>query len=113
MNQRMRPKLKPTRQSVKQQKQNVLQTAEAVIYGDREQTYGDPGKNLQTIASYWSVHLHAKFGVILDLTPDDVCGMMILLKQARLATTPTHKDSLVDVCGYAALQERVQEYEKD
>ena len=30
--------------------QNVLQEAEQIIYGDREQTYGAPGKNLQAIA---------------------------------------------------------------
>lgn len=88
--------------------QSVLQAAHNIIYGDREKTYGAPAKNLNVIADYWSVHLNAKHGTDLQLTAEDVCGMMILLKQARLANDPTHIDSLTDICGYAALQERVQ-----
>lgn len=88
---------------------SVLQVANEVIYGDREKAYGSPDKNLKTIASFWSVHLTAKYGQNLSLTVDDVCGMMILLKQARLINDPTHIDSLTDLCGYAALQERVQQ----
>ena len=39
---------------------------------------------------------------------DDVCQMMILVKQARLINDSTHHDSQVDIAGYIALQERVQ-----
>lgn len=87
---------------------SVLQEANEIIYGDREKTYGAPNKNLNMIADYWSVHLSSKYDVDIQLTPDDVCGMMILMKQARLANDPTHRDSLVDICGYSALQERVR-----
>lgn len=82
---------------------NVLREAENVIYGDREQTYGDPGKNLRRIAALWSAYL----GFERTLEADDVANMMILLKIARLINTPAHRDSLVDICGYAALIERV------
>jgi Domain of unknown function (DUF6378) len=34
---------------------------------------------------------------------------MILLKVARLANDPTHRDSLVDICGYAATIERCKD----
>lgn len=85
----------------------LLQQAHEIIHGDREQTYGDPGKNLRNIASYWSIHLSATTGVEIVLTPQDVCGMMILLKQARLANTPNHRDSLMDIAGYAGLQDLV------
>lgn len=88
--------------------QTILQTAHEVIYGDREQTYGDPGKNLSLIAKYWEAHLNSKYDLNLSLTTSDVSGMMVLLKQARLANSPGHTDSLVDVCGYAALEERIQ-----
>lgn len=87
---------------------NVLQTAQEVIYGDREQTYGAPSKNLELIAKYWEAHLNSKYGVNLSLTTSDVCGMMVLLKQARLANSPGHIDSMVDICGYVALEERIQ-----
>lgn len=85
----------------------ILQTAHEIIYGDREQVYGEPSKNLNVIASYWSNHISATTGETITLTADDVCAMMILLKVARLSNTPTHLDSLVDIAGYAALQERI------
>ena len=88
--------------------QNILQEAEQIIYGDREKTYGTPGKNLQAIADFWTVHLRHKYIIDGEVTMDDVCQMMILVKQARLINDPTHHDSQVDIAGYIALQERVQ-----
>lgn len=85
---------------------NILSEAEEVIYGDREQTYGAPDKNLQTIADLWHIYLGAPINV------NDVCVMMILLKASRLKNSPEHHDSQVDICGYAALMERVQKYRK-
>lgn len=86
---------------------SILDKANEIIYGDREATYGDPGKNLKVIADYWSTYLNAKYGVALRLCAEDVCHMMTLLKVARLGNTPGHTDSLVDICGYTALVERV------
>jgi hypothetical protein len=85
--------------------ENVLQEAERIIYGDREKTYGSPSKNLLRIAEMWNAYLGEESG----LTAQDVCVMMILLKSARLANTPGHRDSVVDICGYAALIERCDE----
>lgn len=87
---------------------SLLQQAHEIIYGDREQTYGSPDKNLQTIADYWSVHLSNQLNEKIVLTCADVCEMMILLKVARLGNNPTHADSLLDIAGYAALQDRIQ-----
>lgn len=91
----------------------ALDEANSVIYGDREATYGDPGKNLRTIANYWTNHLNAKYGQIAPLTPDDVCVMMVLLKQARLANSPKHRDSIVDSIGYMALADRINIAEEE
>lgn len=89
---------------------NILQGAEKIIYGDREQTYGDPGKNLQRIAQLWEMYLYGR-GLLDEssegITKDDVAQMMILLKVARLMNQPGHIDSLTDICGYAALIERI------
>jgi hypothetical protein len=85
-------------------KNNVLKEANAIIYGDREKTYGHPSKNLEAIATMWNAYLRSANG--RELTPQDVCVMMVLLKGARLANDPTHRDSVVDICGYAALIER-------
>lgn len=90
---------------------NILKEAEKIIYGDREKTYGDPAKNLRAIASLWEMYLYER-GVLDQnsdsLRPEDIANMMILLKVARLINDPKHRDSLVDICGYAALVERIQ-----
>lgn len=91
------------------QHKDILQTAKEIIYGDREEAYGTPGFNLKSIGDLWSVYLRRRnpSQVLEDVTMEDVCQMMILLKTARLINKPGHIDSLVDQAGYAALQERV------
>lgn len=88
---------------------SILDDAKAIIYGDREKTYGAPDRNLRLIADYWAAHINAKHpGAHVKIDANDVCVMMGLLKFARLANDPTHRDSQVDLCGYAALMERIQ-----
>ena len=88
---------------------NVLDEADKIIYGDREETYGDPGKNLRIVADYWNTYLSSKWSDFCGMLDyDDVCNLMVLLKIARLGNTPGHHDSLVDICGYTALQDRVK-----
>jgi hypothetical protein len=93
----------------------ILDEAKEIIHGDREATYGDPSKNLRAIADLWEMYLHHR-GLINEysdsLRPEDVAQMMILLKVARLINQPDHHDSQVDICGYAALIERIQECKK-
>jgi len=89
----------------------ILDQAAAIVDQDREQTYGSPDKNLNTIAAFWSTWLRAR-GLLTpqgNLNYEDVTCMMVLLKQARLANDPTHKDSQIDTCGYMRLLERCQE----
>ena len=83
---------------------SVLQEAHKVIYGDREQTYGHPDKNLKTISKMWNAYITAVGQ--RELNAKDVAILMILLKTARLANDPNNRDSVVDICGYAALIER-------
>ena len=86
----------------------ILKEANAIIYGDREKTYGHPAKNLETIALMWEAYLKARKHSD-PITPKDVAAMMMLVKVARFANDPTHRDNLVDICGYAALIERCDE----
>lgn len=88
---------------------SILKEANTIIYGDREKTYGHPAKNLKTIAKMWNAYLDAKTTDRGELNAKDVASMMVLLKTARLANDPSHRDSLVDICGYAALIERCDE----
>jgi hypothetical protein len=46
------------------------------------------------------------------VTAKDVAAMMMLVKVARFANDPSHRDNLIDVCGYAALIERCDEVAK-
>jgi hypothetical protein len=86
---------------------SILDEAQGIIWGDREKTYGAPDKNLKAIAGYWANHLHTRFGVYHDITYEDVCIMMTLLKLARLANDPKHEDSARDGIGYLALLDRI------
>ena len=89
---------------------SVLKEANAIIYGDREKTYGHPAKNLQAIATMWDVYINNTNSD--KITAKDVAAMMMLVKVARFANDPTHRDNLVDICGYAALIERCDEVSK-
>lgn len=87
----------------KHDRQNIEQEARAIIYGDREKTYGHPAKNLEHIARLWSAHTKT------TITAADVCKMMVMLKLARLTNNPGHRDSLIDAIGYIMLEERLHE----
>jgi hypothetical protein len=69
----------------------------ANVIAERSTQYGDATDNMATIAKRWS----ATFG--REITPAQVVLCLLDLKLARLAHDPTHEDSAVDVCGYAAL----------
>lgn len=88
----------------------ALDEAKEIIFGDREQTYGDPAKNLTVIANYWEMYLRSRGMWNEDsegMFHYDVCRMMSLLKLARLGNSPEHRDSSVDMLGYEALADRV------
>lgn len=97
-------------------KPTILQVAEAIVSGDREKTYGNPSKNLDTIAEMWTAWLRARGLLASDaasLNCDDVALMMVQLKLARLANDPWHLDSLVDAAGYLRLVERCHDHLAD
>lgn len=74
----------------------VLEEANALIHGDRQNHYGPPSENFAAIAQMWSAYLGH------NVEPRDVCNMMALLKIARLRNGQ-HDDSTIDCCGYIAL----------
>jgi hypothetical protein len=93
------------------QPHSILDEADAIIYGDREQTYGNPGINLQRIARFWTAHILGRMeslkpGEAFELTAEDVAWMMVNLKQSR-QIHKAKRDNLVDAVGYVALIERL------
>lgn len=88
-------------------RRTVLDTAAKTICQDRQDQYGNPENNFQTIAELWTTYLRAS-GVIEPHTdsaimPHDVAAMMCMLKLARIATGAAKQDNWVDLAGYAAL----------
>ena len=110
---------------------DILSEAHGIIRGERLQHYGPPTKNFRRIADGRSAYLGLDSLVdeLLDdlnagnlaslrgkledfkthLTVNDVAAFMIILKQMRMADGGYHRDSAVDTCGYAALQEILEE----
>ena len=74
----------------------VLQKAEAIVSGDREQDYGSPEDNFKRIAALWSAYTCA------DISAKDVAAMMVLVKIARVASGNAKDDNWIDIAGYAA-----------
>ena len=94
----------------------ILDSAAQIVDSDREKTYGHPSKNLDAIAEMWTAWLRARGLLASDaasLSFDDVACMMVMLKLARLANDPWHKDSQVDAAGYLRLLERCQDFIRD
>ena len=75
----------------------ILQEAERLITGDRQDTYGDARAMHGRIAAYWAAHLDH------PVSASDVAVMMVLLKLARTKASPDHADSYVDGVGYLAI----------
>ena len=80
---------------------NILQEALRVCEGDRQDSYGEPSVLAEKVAEIWSGILGHK------VDARDVPLMMAGLKIARLKLHPGHRDSLVDLAGYAYTYERI------
>jgi hypothetical protein len=88
----------------------LLCDANNAINGPRASDYGTPAENFETCAAMWNAYL-IRAGIARPsggkVRTRDVIQMMILLKSARLACSPNHRDSLLDQAGYAALAEEL------
>ena len=85
--------------------QDILEEANKLIGGDRNDDYGDKLTNHENIAALWSIFLRKK------LTPHDVAMCMALVKVARLMHA--HKtDSYIDLAAYAAIAGELNERDK-
>jgi hypothetical protein len=89
-----------------EEKKPLLQRANELISGDRQTNYGNKLQNFAQIAMFWNATLATK--LTSPVTPEDVALCMMGVKMARLAKSPDHEDSILDVAGYAGCYEALQ-----
>lgn len=77
-------------------RESVLNSAKEIVLGGRDAEYGGPEDSFKTIANLWTIYRGKSYSTT------DVALMLALLKVARLKTNPTHRDSWIDLAGYAA-----------
>ena len=73
----------------------------ADILAERSKTYGYPRQSMSAIAARWSITLGRA------VTPAEVVLCLMDLKLARLQRDPAHRDSMVDLIGYATILHEV------
>ena len=86
-------------------REEVLDAAKRCVCGDREEDYGTPEQNFQTIANLWEAYLRpcaVSQGADLCIRPEDVAAMLALLKIARISSGHAKADNWIDLAGYAA-----------
>jgi hypothetical protein len=77
-------------------RESVLKEASSIVNGARTDTYGGPEDSFRDIAGLWTAYTGHTY------SPSDVAILLALLKVARLRHSPNHRDSWVDLAGYAA-----------
>lgn len=86
---------------------NILEEANEIIHGARNQAYGSPLENHGLTAKYWSQYLN------VPVTAEDVCFLNILQKISRAQNgIDLNRDSLVDIAGYAGNIEMILDQRK-
>jgi hypothetical protein len=102
---------------------NLLQEAEKIITVDRNKSYGEPDEDFQRIAAIASAMgfrvlktVERPDGDTSEFVPlmgSDVARFMVALKLSRLAWNSTHRDSWLDLAGYAACGFETAQLEED
>lgn len=90
---------------------NILQEADRLTSGDRNKAYGAPLDDYTCTAALFTALLqHAgKLKQNETIEPELAQVLMIAVKLSRLSGNLTHRDSLVDIAGYARTIEMTQE----
>jgi hypothetical protein len=79
----------------------LLRDAEALITGDRNQSYGSPTQNFQNIADLWTVQFGHMLKEGVRFKAAHVAQAMAHVKLARMVAQPK-RDNYADLAGYAA-----------
>lgn len=79
---------------------DLLKTADQLVNGSRDKTYGSPAIHHARTAALWSVYLQT------EIRPEQVSVLFILDKIAR-SMEQEKPDNFVDVAGYAQVHAKV------
>lgn len=90
--------------------EGILDEAIRITSGERRRDYDKATPNHERIAGAWNWYIRARKHPNEELSALDVSQMMILLKLARAAFTPT-RDSYVDIAGYAKCSAQIAHFE--
>jgi hypothetical protein len=82
--------------------ETILEEVARITSSDRQKVYGHPLEDWTRTAKMWSAIL----GV--EVTAAQCCLCMVAVKVSRLCKSPLHRDSVVDVLGYARCYAQVQ-----
>jgi hypothetical protein len=80
---------------VKMEKEDICDIAKRLTSYDRQLDYGSPIEDFTKQARMWSVILNT------NVTPQQIAMCMIAVKLCRMTNSPRHRDSAIDVVGYA------------
>lgn len=79
---------------------NVLQEADKLVHGDRNEAYGHPLDDFGCTAAIWRAMIKRRYGLDVPVDPDFVGLCMAAVKLSR--ESGKHKtDNLIDLAGYA------------
>jgi hypothetical protein len=82
-------------------KSELLAEAGKITSGARRSAYGTPEDNFERIARFWQAYFENTGRGDVKITARDVSPLMRLMKEARLCESSEHRDSFVDIIGYA------------
>lgn len=84
-------------------RETILTKAKDAVDGPRNRDYGHPSENHGTTAAMFTAWLQRRYklNLLTELDAIDVCAFNLFQKLSRLANSPDHIDSLVDIAGYA------------
>jgi hypothetical protein len=81
----------------------ILEEAQQIINGVREQTHGPKERSFNVIADLWETYLENRKEPSSGIHAIDVAWMMVLLKMARSMHGQPSRDHFVDAAGYIAI----------